>query len=228
LLFIFLLSFLGIILLRREKNSILSKYFLYYLLGALSTLFIFLISASYSVDRYYFYLTIGLLLLSSFSLSIFYEKNKKIFYVFIVFYLILYIDTYTKEFKKNIKFSKSTVQLKEIANHLKNKNFQYGIAEYWSAYTVQYFSNDTFHFLIYMDKQSDLKSTIKVLENKAQFFLFHKDSTFENYFINHRNSEMKYEKEELFDYVIYIPEQPTLDFLEDSREKLLEEWRKYK
>jgi hypothetical protein len=39
---------------------------------------------------------------------------------------------------------------------------------------------------------------------------------------------MKYEKEELFDYVIYIPEQPTLDFLEDSREKLLEEWRKYK
>ena len=197
-------------------------------MGALSTLFIFLISASYSVDRYYFYLTIGLLLLSSFSLSIFYEKNKKIFYVFIVFYLILYIDTYTKEFKKNIKFSKSTVQLKEIANHLKNKNFQYGIAEYWSAYTVQYFSNDTFHFLIYMDKQSDLKSTIKVLENKAQFFLFHKDSTFENYFINHRNSEMKYEKEELFEYVIYIPEQPTLDFLEDSREKLLEEWRKYK
>ncbi len=227
-LFIFLLSFLGIILLRREKNSILIKYFLYYILGALSTLFVFLISASYSVDRYYFYLTVGFLFLSSYSLSILYENNKKIFYGILLLYLILYVDTYITEFKKNIEYSKKTVQLKEIAKHLKNKNFQYGIAEYWSAYTVQYFSGDSIHFLIYMDKQSDLKSTILVLENKAQFFLFHKDSTFENYFINHRNSEMKYEKEELFDYVIYIPEQLTLDFLEGSREKLLEEWRKYK
>ncbi len=227
-LFIFFLSLLGIFLLRREKNSILLKYFLYYLLGALSTLFIFLISASYSVDRYYFYLTIGFFFLSSYSLSILYEKNKKIFFVFILLYLILYFNTYTKEFKKNIEYSKSTVQLKEIANHLKHKNFQFGIAEYWSAYTVQYFSGDTINFLIYMDKQSDLKSTIKVLENKAQFFLFHKDSTFENYFLNNRNSAIKYQKEEIYDYVLYIPEHKTLDFLEDSREKLLDEWRKYK
>jgi hypothetical protein len=35
-------------------------------------------------------------------------------------------------------------------------------------------------------------------------------------------------KEEIYDYVIYIPEYKTLDFLEDSREKLLEEWRKFK
>jgi hypothetical protein len=227
-LFIFSLSFLGIILLRREKNSILLKYFLYYLLGALSTLFIFLISASYSVDRYYFYLSIGFLFLSSYSLSILYERNKKIFFVFILFYLILYVDTYTKEFKKNIEYSKSTVQFKEIANHLKSKNFQFGIAEYWSAYTVQYFSDDTINFLIYMDKQSDLKSTIKVLENKAQFFLFHKDSPFENYFLNNRNSGIKYQKEEIYDYVLYIPEQKTLDFLEYSREKLIDEWGKYK
>ena len=227
-LFIFFLSLLGIFLLRREKNSILLKYFLYYLLGALSTLFIFLISASYSVDRYYFYLSIGFLFLSSYSLSILYERNKKIFFVFILFYLILYVDTYTKEFKKNIEYSKSTVQFKEIANHLKSKNFQFGIAEYWSAYTVQYFSDDTINFLIYMDKQSDLKSTIKVLENKAQFFLFHKDSPFENYFLNNRNSGIKYQKEEIYDYVLYIPEQKTLDFLEDSREKLLDEWGKYK
>ena len=227
-LFIFSLSFLGIILLRREKNSILLKYFSYYILGALSTLLIFLISASYSVDRYYFYLTIGFFFLSSYTLSILYERNKKIFFVFILFYLILYVDTYTKEFKKNIEYSKSTVQLKEVANHLKYKNFQFGIAEYWSAYTVQYFSNDTINFLIYMDKQSDLKSTIKVLENKAQFFLFHKDSTFENYFLNNRNSAIKYQKEEIYDYMLYIPEHKTLDFLEDSREKLLDEWRKYK
>jgi hypothetical protein len=140
----------------------------------------------------------------------------------------LYVDTYTKEFKKNIEYSKSTVQLKEVANHLKYKNFQYGIAEYWSAYTVQYFSGDTINFLVYMDKQSDLKSTIKVLENKAQFFLFHKDSTFENYFLNNRNSAIKYQKEEIYDYVLYIPEHKTLDFLEDSSEELLDEWRKYK
>jgi hypothetical protein len=227
-LFFFILSFLGILLSKRENNIILLKYFLYYLLGVLSTLFIFLISASYSVDRYYFYLSIGFLFLSSYSLSILYEKNKKIFFVFILLYLILYIDTYTKEFKKNIEYSKNIVQLKEIANHLKHKNFQFGIAEYWSAYTVQYFSRDTINFLIYMDKQSDLKSTIKVLENKAEFFLFHKDSTFENYFLKNRNSSIKYEKEEVFDYVIYIPEYKTLDFLEDSREKLLEEWRKFK
>jgi hypothetical protein len=227
-LFFFILSFLGIFLLRRENNIILLKYFLYYLFGVLSTLFIFLISASYSVDRYYFYLSIGFLFLSSYSLSILYEKNKKIFFISILLYLILYIDTYTKEFKKNIEYSKNIVQLKEIANHLKHKNFQYGIAEYWSAYTVQYFSSDTINFLIYMDKQSDLKSTIKVLENKAEFFLFHKDSTFENYFLNHRNSAIKYQKEEIYDYVIYIPEYKTLDFLEDSREKLLEEWRKFK
>jgi hypothetical protein len=227
-LFFFILSFLGIFLLRRENNIILLKYFLYYLFGVLSTLFIFLISASYSVDRYYFYLSIGFLFLSSYSLSILYEKNKKIFFISILLYLILYIDTYTKEFKKNIEYSKNIVQLKEIANHLKHKNFQYGIAEYWSAYTVQYFSSDTINFLIYMDKQSDLKSTIKVLENKAEFFLFHKDSTFENYFLNHRNSAIKYQKEEIYDYVLYIPEHKTLDFLEDSREKLLEEWRKFK
>lgn len=227
-LLIFLLSFLGIILLRREKNSILLKYFLYYVLGTLSTLFIFLISASYSVDRYYFYLTIGFFFLSSYTLSILYERNKKIFYVVILLYLLLYVDTYTKEFKKNIEYSKRTIQLKEVANHLKYKNFQFGIAEYWSAYTVQYFSGDTINFLVYMDKQSDLKSTIKVLENKAQFFLFHKDSTFENYFLNNRNSAIKYQKEEIYDYVLYIPEHKTLDFLEDSREKLLDEWRKYK
>ena len=227
-LFFFILSFLGIFLLRRENNIILLKYFLYYLFGVLSTLFIFLISASYSVDRYYFYLSIGFLFLSSYSLSILYEKNKKIFFISILLYLILYIDTYTKEFKKNIEYSKNIVQLKEIANHLKHKNFQYGIAEYWSAYTVQYFSSDTINFLIYMDKQSDLKSTIKVLENKAEFFLFHKDSTFENYFLKNRSSTIKYKKEEVFDYVIYIPEYKTLDFLEDSREKLLEEWRKFK
>jgi hypothetical protein len=227
-LFFFIFSFLGILLSRRENNIILLKYFSYYLLGVLSTLFIFLLSASYSVDRYYFYLSIGFLFFSSYSLSILYEKNKKIFFVFILLYLILYIDTYTKEFKKNIEYSKNIVQLKEIANHLKHKNFQFGIAEYWSAYTVQYFSRDTINFLIYMDKQSDLKSTIKVLENKAEFFLFHKDSTFENYFLKNRNSSIKYEKEEVFDYVIYIPEYKTLDFLEDSREKLLEEWRKFK
>ena len=79
-----------------------------------------------------------------------------------------------------------------------------------------------------MDKQSDLKSTIEVLENRAQFFLFHKDSSFEAYFLKNRNSKIKYQKEEVFDYIIYIPEFKTLDFLEGSREELLEEWRKYK
>jgi len=227
-LFFFILSFLGIILLRKESNIILLKYFLYYLLGALATLFIFLISASYSVDRYYFYLTIGFFLLSSYTLSLLYKKNKKIFIIFILLYLILYIDTYTKEFKKNFEYSKKIVQLKEVATLLKYKNFQFGFAEYWSAYTVQYFSSDTINLLIYMDKQSDLKSTIEVLENKAEFFLFHKDSTFENYFLKNRNSTIKYEKEEVFDYVIYIPEYKTLDFLEGSREKLLEEWSKFK
>ena len=226
--FIFLLSLLGIILLIREKNIILLKYFLYYLLGALTTLFVFLISASYSVDRYYYYLSIGFLFLSSYSLSILYDKNKKVFFIFILLYLILYIDTYTKEFKKHIEYSKNIVQLKEIANKLKQRNFQFGIAEYWSAYTVQYFSSDTIHFLIYMDKQSDLKSTIEVLENRAQFFLFHKDSSFEDYFLKNRNYVIKYQKEEVFDYIIYIPEFKTLDFLEGSREELLEEWRKYK
>lgn len=221
------LSITGIIFLKKETNLLLKKYFIYYFLGVLTNIFVFFISTSYSVDRYYFYLTIGFLFLSSYSLSIIYKKNKKFFLFLMTLYIFLYMETYLKEFEVNLKNSEKTIQLKKVAEILIDKKFHYGIAEYWSAYTVQYFSNDTIHFLIYLDKQSDIFSTLKVLENKAEFFLFHRNSEFENYFLKNRRLNVKYDVIDIYDYRIYIPEFKTLDFLENSRDELLIEWGKY-
>ncbi|MBP7284892.1 MAG: hypothetical protein KBA66_25120, partial [Leptospiraceae bacterium] len=94
---------------------------------------------------------------------------------------------------------------------------------YWVAYPTAYFSEDQIHNLIYLDKQSDLYSVKKVLENRAGFFLFKKNSNFEKHFIQNRNSKNSFKQMEFDEFILYIPEKPTLDFLEPHRDLLLKE-----
>lgn len=159
--------------------------------------------------------------------SIFYRKYYLLRVLLYSIILIVYFHTFTLEWKRNLELAGEEIQFKNLTRKLLEKKVYYGFGEYWIAHSVAYFSENRIKFLIYLDKQSDLKSTYQVILNKANFFIFTKNSEYENYFLKNTKKLSDYTREEFYHYTIYFTKEPTLDFLEDSREILLEELERY-
>ncbi len=220
---ILFLSLYGIFMLFKEKNEIVKKIFLYYLFGALTCLFVLISSKSFSVERYYFYAQILPLFFGSYGFSKLFYRQKLIFLLVITILALSFGFQTFKEWQNSYNLSIKNPSAKFIAEKLKEKNLKHGFCEYWAGLTVSYFSDDEVFCLIYFDKQSDFYSAYKVIQNRAEFYLFRKNSELENYFLNDKIKKNVYEKVESGNLNLYISQSPTLDLLESNRDALLKE-----
>ncbi len=206
-----------------EKNNLIRKYFLYYLLGALSSLFLFTASGSYMLVRYFFYLQCIILFFAAYGLSALYKKQKIITIILVAIIGLAFSFQSFQLWKKNLAESQNTPDAKRISEFLTANHLKYGFCEYWAGYVTSYFSHDKVHCLIYLDKQSDFYSAYQVISNRADFFLFRKDSPFEKQFLQTVSQSRKFTKKEIGKLILYISPVATLDFLEPNRDALLKE-----
>ena len=225
-----LFSFLGICFFIKEKDNLLKKQINYFFLGTFSSFIVILLSSGYNTERYYFFQTIFSIFFSAyFFYSILgflqgkFRVGKFLEIILISFFCFISIYNLFYQWQSRFNLLEKKNPLKNIAEYLKENSNYFGISEYWVAYPTAYFSEDQIHNLIYLDKQSDLYSVKKVLENRAGFFLFKKNSNFEKHFIQNRNSKNSFKQMEFDEFILYIPEKPTLDFLEPHRDLLLKE-----